>query len=120
MRKFSFFIMWISLGVIFTLALLWRGLANVAQAQSGDATPQAAGTTSDEGAAQSGLSFTTGDETMPEALSSGPKSPGALLTPIPGETLVYFVPTDNDATATVLYLYNTDTVTHGRFAGFFI
>jgi hypothetical protein len=26
--------------------------------------------------------------------------------------LVYFVPTDNDATATVLYLYNTDTVAH--------
>jgi hypothetical protein len=25
---------------------------------------------------------------------------------------LYFVPTDNDATATVLYLYNTDTVAH--------
>ena len=25
---------------------------------------------------------------------------------------MYFVPTDNDATATVLYLYNTDTVAH--------
>ena len=25
---------------------------------------------------------------------------------------MYFVPTDNDATATVLYLYNTDSVTH--------
>ena len=25
---------------------------------------------------------------------------------------VFFVPTDNDATATVLYLYNTDTVAH--------
>lgn len=36
----------------------------------------------------------------------------ALPTPVPGETLVYFVPTDNDATATVLYLYNTDSVTH--------
>jgi len=35
-----------------------------------------------------------------------------LPTPIPGQTLVYFVPTDNDATATVLYLYNTDTVAH--------
>ncbi len=35
-----------------------------------------------------------------------------LPTPIPNETLVYFVPTDNDATATVLFLYNTDTVSH--------
>lgn len=36
----------------------------------------------------------------------------ALATPVPGETQVYFIPTDNDATATVLYLYNTDTVAH--------
>lgn len=36
---------------------------------------------------------------------------GPLPTPIPGETLVYFVPTDNDATATVMYLYNTDIMT---------
>ena len=35
-----------------------------------------------------------------------------LPTPIPGETLVYFVPTDNDSTATVLNLYNTDSVAH--------
>ena len=35
-----------------------------------------------------------------------------LPTPIPGETQVYFVPTDNDATATVLYIYNTDTADH--------
>jgi hypothetical protein len=41
-----------------------------------------------------------------------PETVNVLPTPIPGETLVYFVPTDNDATATVLYLYNTDTVAH--------
>jgi hypothetical protein len=35
-----------------------------------------------------------------------------LPTPIPGETQVYFVPTDNDATATVLFLYNTSAVPH--------
>jgi cell division septation protein DedD len=112
MRKYSFFIMGISLGVIFTLALLWRGLANKAQAQAGDATPQVAGRSSDAGAAQSGLLFNADDETMPAALGSGPKAPGALPTPIPGEVLVYFVPSDNDATATVLYLYNEDTVAH--------
>ena len=112
MRKFSLFIMGISLGVLLTLALLWRGLANDAQAQVGGATPSAADMASEEGAAQSGLLFNADDETMPAALSSGPKAPGALPTPIPGETLVYFVPTDNDASATVLYLYNTDTVAH--------
>jgi hypothetical protein len=33
-------------------------------------------------------------------------------TPISGETLVYFIPSDSDATATVLFLYNTDSVPH--------
>lgn len=32
--------------------------------------------------------------------------------PTPGETLVYFVPSDNNNTATVLYFYNTDSVQH--------
>jgi hypothetical protein len=112
MRKFSFLVMGLSLGVIFTLAFLWKGLANIVQAQSGGATPQVSGMSSDDGAAQSGLLFNANDENTPAALSAGPKSPGALPTPIPGETLVYFVPSDNDATATVLYLYNKDTVAH--------
>jgi hypothetical protein len=112
MRKFSFIVMGISLGVILALALLWKGLARDAQAQSGNATPQGASMNSDEGSSQSPLRFAAGDETMPAALNAGPQSPGALPTPIPGETQVYFVPTDNDASATVLYLYNTDTVTH--------
>ncbi len=112
MRKYSLVIMGICLGVILTLALLWRGLANEAQAQSGNATPQAAGVTSDEGIVQFHIQAASGDESMPEALKSGPNSPGVLPTPVPGDSLVYFVPTDNDATATVLYLYNTDTVAH--------
>ena len=36
----------------------------------------------------------------------------ALPEQAPGETLVYFFPTDNDATATVIYLLNTDSVEH--------
>jgi hypothetical protein len=112
MRKVSLITMGVCLGIILTLALLWRGLAREAQAQSGNATPQGSPMTSDEGAAQSGLPFAAGDETMPAALSSGPLSPSVLPTPIPGETLIYFVPTDNDASATVIYLYNTDTVAH--------
>ncbi|MFZ2097386.1 MAG: hypothetical protein WAV05_12185 [Anaerolineales bacterium] len=51
------------------------------------------------------------DELLPANTIEG--NPSFILpTPIPGETLVYFVPTDNDATATVLYMYNTDTVAH--------
>jgi len=41
-----------------------------------------------------------------------PQATQALAAPIPGETLVWFFPTDNDATATVMYLLNTDSVAH--------
>ena len=112
MKRFSLILLGISLGVILTLAVLWRGLAWEARAQSGEATPEGAGTTSDEGAAQPGFPSFTGDEATPAPPNVAPQSPGALPTPVPGETLVYFVPTDNDATATVLFLYNTDSVAH--------
>jgi hypothetical protein len=113
MRKFSLMLMGISLGVVLTLAVLWRSLANEVQAQDGNATPQAAGTTTDEGVVQFHIQSAQGDETTIQApIISGPQSPGALPTPIPGETLEYFVPSDNDATATVIYLYNTDDVDH--------
>jgi hypothetical protein len=113
MKKFSLMLMGIILGVVLTLAVLWRGLARGAQAQAGNATPQAAGMTSDEGVIQFSIQSAEGDEKIVQApIISGPQSPGTLPTPVPGETQVYFVPTDNDATATVLYLYNTDSVTH--------
>jgi hypothetical protein len=110
MKRFSIIILGISLGVILILAVLWVGLAGEARAQLGETTPEATGITSDEGAAQSGFPSFTVDEAMP--LDVGLQSPEALPTPIPGETLLYFIPTDNDATATVLYLYNTDSVAH--------
>ena len=112
MRKLSIILMGITLGVVLTLVILWKGLANGAQAQSGDATPQIPGWTTDEGALQPDMLAGLDDETMPEALRAAPKSPAVLPTPIPGETQVFFVPTDNDATATVIYLYNIDTVAH--------
>ncbi|MEJ2305852.1 MAG: hypothetical protein P8Y14_30390 [Anaerolineales bacterium] len=112
MKRSSLILLGISLGVILTLAVLWRGLAWEARAQSGEATPEGAGMTSDEGAAQPGFPSFSGDEATPAPLEAAPQSPGVLPTPIPGEALVYFVPTDNDATATVLFLYNTDTVAH--------
>jgi hypothetical protein len=110
MKRFSLILLGISLGVILTLAVLWRGLAWEAQAQSGEPTPQGAGMTSDEGAAQPSFPAFTGDESTPLE-QNNPQSAEVLPTPIPGNTTVYFVPTDNDATATVLYLYNTAAVT---------
>ena len=119
MKRFGLIVLGIILGVILTLAVLWSGLAWEARAQSGEATPEGAGLTSDEGAAQPGFPSFSVDEVKPEPLNVSPQSPEVLPTPIPGEALVYFVPTDNDATATVMYLYNTDTVTHTvRLRGF--
>ena len=43
---------------------------------------------------------------------SGLLAPGAVDLPKPSKNLPYFFPTDNDATATVMYLLNTDTVEH--------
>jgi hypothetical protein len=93
MRKFALMITGISFGVILTLAFLWTGFTNVAQAQLENATPQ--GTiTSDEGVVQSNPSSAGDDESMPGALTNGSQSPDILPTPIPGETLLYFIPTD--------------------------
>ncbi len=62
---------------------------------------------------ETAASANTDDEQPPANLNAGIQAPSFILpTPIPGETLVYFVPTDNDATATVLYLYNTDSADH--------
>jgi hypothetical protein len=52
------------------------------------------------------------DEILPANLNGVIAAPDALPTPIPGETLVYFSTADSDATATVMYLYNTDSVAH--------
>ena len=43
---------------------------------------------------------------------SAPVGKFVLPAPTPGETLAYFFPTDNDATATVIFLLNTDSVDH--------
>jgi hypothetical protein len=52
------------------------------------------------------------DETPPGGEMAFSAAPDILPTPIPGETLVYFATADSDATATVLYLTNTDSVAH--------
>jgi hypothetical protein len=96
----------IVLGVILAFGLLWIG-----PLYNSLAAPQA--TPGDEGAVIELPGQETGsDEEPPAGLGDAPQLPSVLPTPIPGETLTYFVPTDNDATATVLYLYNTDSVAH--------
>jgi len=50
------------------------------------------------------------DEKVPP--SSAPPAKQALPAPKTNETLVYFFTTDNDASATVVFLLNTDSVAH--------
>ncbi len=52
------------------------------------------------------------DELLSPESGEGIISPSALPAPIPGETLLYFATADSDATATVMFLYNTDSVAH--------
>ena len=57
------------------------------------------------------------DETIPPSAPLAAQAraqlvPRTLDPPAPGETQAWFFPSDNDATATVMYLLNTDTVAH--------
>lgn len=111
MRKAGLILTGVIIGVALTLAILWRGMAGEARAQSGDVPTQVPWSVSDEGALPSDLSPDGGDEVPPAGENLSLQSPSVLPTPVPGNTTLYFVPTDNDATATVLYMYNTSTVT---------
>jgi hypothetical protein len=99
-------------GILITIGWLWGiDSANARAARAGQLanTP----TASDEGGAgwqvqgAGGISDEAAPQAQPAALA-----PNALPTQIPGETLVYFSTADSDATATVVYLTNTDSVAH--------
>jgi hypothetical protein len=83
-------------GILLTLGLLLIGPVRNSRADS----------------AGSHLAQDTGSDELPPGDFSEGMGPEALPTSIPGETLVYFATTDSDATATVLYLLNTDSVAH--------
>ncbi len=76
-------------------------------------TPTPEVSLSDEGTTEGTAQQISGSDEIPSISQpvgvqlEVPAAPSAGLT-----TTVYFVPQDNDANATVLFLYNTDTVTH--------
>ena len=119
MRKFNVILIVLSAGIFLTLAVSWIGSFQEAQAKSSQSISQTSGTSSTMASDENDLSFvsntepTQDDEILPDGISLDSQPVlDALPTPIPGQTLVYFVPSDNDATATVLYLYNTDSAAH--------
>jgi len=114
MKKFKLYNIGIIAVIVLIFSFLFRGTFFSAQAERsqqldiGTPTPS-----SDGGETGEQVQNATGSDEIPPAdLAGSGDYLSALPTPIPGESLVFFVPTDNDATATVLYLYNTDTVAH--------
>lgn len=103
-------------GVLLTLGLLGSGAAQSLAAKADGARQLETTATmppSDERSAAATPGAMAGSDEQPPAQGlQGVVAPAAFPTPIPGETLVYFVPSDSDATATVLFLYNTDSVNH--------
>ncbi len=105
-------------GILLILGVLWINPSQDLRAESASTDQPVAevatGRLSDEGMQAIATPSAEGsDELPPAGFAAGAQGPQLVLpTPIPGETLVYFVPTDNDATATVMYLYNTDSVAH--------
>jgi hypothetical protein len=117
MKNKGYVVLGIFTGILLTLAFFWNGSSSQAQANPyrvdsvSTLTPDAP--LADEGQTAGSLQSDNSKDEIPQAgQAADVLAPNVLPTPIPGETLVYFVPTDNDATATVIYLYNTDTVAH--------
>lgn len=114
MKKFRLLHIGIVVGILVLFGFLWEGsFINVQAEQSQQLYASTPAPALDEGEVDSyNLTSAGSDEIPPANLPSGIQGQNALPTPVPGESLVYFIPTDNDATATVLYLYNTDSSPH--------
>ncbi len=117
MKKFGWLFLAMITGIILSIGFLWMGSIRNAQAEPARAA---------KGSGQIGGSPWTvenmktdplqspgsDDEIPPNNPPADVQGPNVLPTPIPGETLVYFTTTDSDATATVVFLNNTDSVAH--------
>ena len=117
MKKIGGIFIGLITGIFLTISFLGTGPVRNSRAGASNTNQlfaiTAAAPLSDQQVLTETASFASGDdEQSPASRNAGIQAPMILPTPIPGETLVYFVPTDNDATATVLYLYNTDSVAH--------
>lgn len=116
MKHSSFFVIGVIAGVALTLVLIVMApghsspaaLANAGRAAT---TPLAANLAATSTPMIPAASGAEDDELAPASLAESGAALAALPTPVPGETQLFFAPTDNDATATVLFLYNTDSVT---------
>ncbi|MEZ4769413.1 MAG: hypothetical protein R2844_13425 [Caldilineales bacterium] len=111
MKKTRLLIVGVIIGVVLTLGSILLAPSQSLLAIAPASGRQANVSLSNETATPIPFLVMESDELPPAGINLE-GSPAVLPTPIPGETLVYFVPTDNDATATVLYLYNTDNVAH--------
>jgi hypothetical protein len=117
MKRTGWLFIGLIVGTVMTLGFLWMAPSQNSVALSSAADPVDAalttgGLASNDAPTPSPSLDPGSDELPPADFDPGMQAVNVLPTPVPGETLVYFVPTDNDATATVLFLYNTDTVTH--------
>ena len=118
MKNKGLVLLGVIMGILLTFSFLWNGTHSLVQAEvnreQSTYTPLPTEPILDESAnavSQGAENFS--DEVLPEGYSADSLTIAYdLPAPIPGETLVYFVPTDSEDTATVLYLYNTDTVAH--------
>jgi|GEM_PF-1335197 len=122
MKKSGLIFTGIIVGAVLTLALVFMAPSQSSLAVFSNANRPAAGRLI-AGPTTARLSTTSTPTPRPSSDSGSDEVPPATLvmkadtvnvlpTPVPGESLVYFVPTDNDASATVIYLYNTDSVAH--------
>ena len=115
MKKTGLLYVGVIAGIVMTVTFVFMAPGQSSLAKSSSAKAPAAGTSllaTSTSTPTPGAASDVGDEAAPPDLSSGGINAQALPTPIPGESLVYFVTADSDATATVVYLYNTDSVAH--------
>jgi hypothetical protein len=112
MKKFRLVLLGMITGILLSAVFLWAGSLR----NAGAASPRAAGTATatrvDEAAASDNPLAAPGGDEIPPTDNPRLQSVNVLPTSIPGESLVYFLPTDNDASATVIFLYNTDSIDH--------
>ncbi len=117
MKKVEILLAGLIAGAVLAFGALWFVFYQGAPANGApaigslSAMPVITGPGQDESGTPTPPTTPFGDEVPPAVLVNAAASIDTLPTPVPGNTQLYFVPTDNDATATVLYLYNTDVVT---------